>query len=113
MEPVYEDIQLKNILSKSRKEMPFHDFEDELMIEIYKERDRKRSVLKNIKLSWLFFIIGMISGIALISIPSLINETAADFTSYVAILSILMIALCLIILLFAEKLIRFSFFRER
>lgn len=113
MEPVYEDIQLKNILSKSRKEMPFHDFEDELMVEIYKERDRKRSVLKNIKLSWLFFIIGMISGIALISIPSFLNETAADFTSYVAILSILMIALCLIILLFAEKLIRFSFFRER
>ena len=113
MEPVYEDIQLKNILSKSRKEMPFNDFEDELMIEIYKERDRKRSVLKNIKLSWMFFIIGMISGIALISIPSFLNETAADFTSYVAILSILMIALCLIILLFAEKLIRFSFFRER
>ena len=113
MEPVYEDIHLKNILSKSRKEMPFHDFEDELMVEIYKERDRKRSILKNIKLSWMFFIIGMISGIALISFPSFLNETAADFTSYVAILSILMIALCLIILLFAEKLIRFSFFRER
>jgi fatty acid desaturase len=113
MEPVYEDIQLKEILLKSRKEMPFNDFEDELMIEIYKERDRKRYVLKNIKLSWMFFIIGMISGIALISIPSFLNETAADFTSYVAILSILMIALCLIILLFAEKLIRFSFFRER
>ena len=113
MEPVYEDIQLQNILSKSRKEMPFRDFEDELMIEIFKEGDRKRSVLKNIKLSWLFFIIGLISGIALISVPSLLNETAADFTSYAAILSILMIALCLIILLFAEKLIRFSFFRDR
>jgi hypothetical protein len=60
MEPDLEDIQLQNILSKSRKEMPFHDFEDELMVEIYKERDRKRSVLKNIKLSWMFFIIGMI-----------------------------------------------------
>ncbi|MCK4817191.1 hypothetical protein KA005_15585 [bacterium] len=93
--------------------MPFNDFEDELMIEIYKERDRKRSVLKNIKLSWLFFIIGMISGIALISVPSLLNETTADLTLYIATLSILMIALCLIILLFAEKLIRFSFFRER
>ena len=113
MEPVYEDIQLQNILSKSRKEMPFHDFEDELMIEIFKERDRKRSVLKNIKLSWLFFIIGLISGIALISVPSLLDETAADFTSYAATRSILMIALCLIILLFAEKLIRFSFFRDR
>jgi len=113
MEPVYEDIKLQNILSKSRKEMPFRDFEDELMIEIFKEGDRKRSVLKNIKLSWLFFIIGLISGIALISVPSLLNETAADFTSYAAILSILMIALCLIILLFAEKLIRFSFFRDR
>ena len=93
--------------------MPFHDFEEELMIKIYKERDRKRSVLKNIKLSWLFFIIGMISGIALISIPSLVNETAADTTAYLTTLSILMIALCLIILLFAEKLIRLSFFRDR
>ena len=73
MEPDLEDIQLQNILSKSRKEMPFHDFEDELMIEIYKERDRKHSVLRNIKLSWLFFIIGMISGIALISIPSFLD----------------------------------------
>ena len=113
MEPDFEDIQLQEILSKSRKEMPFHDFEDELMIEIYKERDRKRSVLKNIKLSWLFFIIGMISGIALISIPTLLNETATDITSYLATLSILMIALCLIILLFAEKLIRLSFFSDR
>jgi uncharacterized membrane protein len=60
-----------------------------------------------------YFIIGMISGIALISISSFLNETAADLTSYVATLSILMIALCLILLLFAEKLIRFSFFRDR
>ena len=113
MEYDHDDIQLQNILSKSRKEMPFHDFEDELMIEIYKEPDRKRYILKNIKLSWLFFTIGMISGIVLISIPSLLNETAADLTSFLAILSILIIGLCLIILLFAEKLIRFSFFMDR
>jgi len=113
MEHDPENIQLKNILSKSRREMPFHDFEAELMIEIYKEHDGKRSVLNNIKLSWLFFIIGMISGIALISIPSLLNETAADLTSSLAILAVLMILFCLIILLYAEKLISFSFSRDR
>ena len=64
-------------------------------------------------LQWLFFIFGMISGITLISIPSILNETTADLTSLLATLSIMTIALCLIVLMFAEKLIRFSFIRDR
>lgn len=108
-----EDMQFHNILSKCKKEMPFQDFDDEMMIEIHKEHDRERSILKNIKLSWFFFIIGLISGIALVSIPSLLDEASADLNSLLTIFSILMIVVCLMILLFSEKLIRFSFFRER
>ena len=112
MEPEFEDIHLQEILLKGRKELPFLDFEDEIMVEIHKEHDRKRSILKIIKLSWFFFIIGLISGITLVSILPLIYESTEDTSSNITLLSILTIAICLIILLFAEKLIKFSFFKK-
>jgi len=108
----FEDIQLQEILLKGRKEIPFLDFENEIMVEIHKEYDRKRSILKNIKLSWFFFIIGMISGITLVSFLPLIYESTEEASSNITLLSILIIANCLIILLFAEKLIKFSFFKK-
>ena len=112
MEEEFEDIQLQEILLKGRKEIPFLDFENEIMVEIHKEYDRKRSILKNIKLSWFFFIIGMISGITLVSILPLIYESTEEASSNITLLFILIIAICLIILLFAEKLIKFSFFKK-
>jgi hypothetical protein len=112
MEEEFEDIQLQEILLKGRKEIPFPDFENEIMVEIHKEHDRKRSILKNIKLSWFFFIIGMISGITLVSILPLIYESTEEASSNIFLLSILIIAICMIILLFAEKLIKFSFFKK-
>ena len=112
MEQEFEDIHLREILLKGRKEIPFLDFENEIMVEIHKEHDRKRSILKNIKLSWFFFIIGMISGITLVSILPLIYESTEEASSNITLLFILIIAICLIILLFAEKLIKFSFFKK-
>jgi hypothetical protein len=51
METEFEDIHLQEILSKGRKEIPFLDFEEEIMTEIYKDHERKHSILKNLKLS--------------------------------------------------------------
>lgn len=112
IEPYFEDIHIQEILSKGRKEIPFPDFEDEIMVEIHKEHERKRSILRNIKLSWFFFIIGMVSGITLTSILPIINESTGDAFSNFTFLSGILIAFCMIILLFAEKLIKYSFFRK-
>ncbi len=111
MEPEFEDKQLQIILSKGRKDMPFNDFEEELMFEIRKESERKNSILKNIRLSWLFFIIGLITGTILVSVPTLSQTILPDVTSNMILLSVLIMALCLVLLLFIEKLIKLSFFR--
>jgi hypothetical protein len=111
MESRLEDKQLQIILSKGRKELPFPDFEEEMMFEVRKEYDRKNSVVRYIRLSWLFFLIGLVTGIVLLSVPTLSQSIIADINSNILLLSVLIIALCLLLLLFAEKLIRLSFFR--
>lgn len=58
-----DDKLIQKLMSKSSVEMPFNDFEDKLMSEIYLEEKRSKSFFKSLKLSWLFFIIGTGIGI--------------------------------------------------
>jgi hypothetical protein len=51
------------MLSKSRLEVPFPDFEDKIMGLIEKKLSKKVSISRDIKLSWIFFILGTIFGI--------------------------------------------------
>jgi len=55
----------KEIVSKSKLEMPFPDFEDNVMKQIEAKRTSKSPITKDIKLSWIFFVIGSIFGIAI------------------------------------------------
>ena len=57
------DPKLKSLLRESRLEMPFPDFEAQLMETIKKDCVRQKSVLKDIHLSWLFFTVGAIFGL--------------------------------------------------
>jgi len=58
------DPKLKSLLRESKLEMPFPDFEERLMDTIKSAHVKKKSVLKDIHLSWLFFSIGSIFGLA-------------------------------------------------
>lgn len=111
MDNNFEDAQLQELLSKSKKEMPFLDFEENIMLEIYKENERNRSIIKDIKLSWLFFAFGFASGIALTSVFSRFNESILGLSPDKIVVPIQLI-LSLIFLFLLEKLIKISFFEN-
>jgi hypothetical protein len=60
-----EEKLISELMLKSATEMPFADFEEKLMNQIHTEANTSRSFLKNVKLSWFFFIVGTIFGLFL------------------------------------------------
>src|SRR5690625_7239713 len=57
------DSSFKYLMASSRIEMPFDEFEDELMAEISRREKRKGSFAKNVTLSWIFFLAGTLFGV--------------------------------------------------
>lgn len=55
----------QEVMSKSKLELPFHDFEDNVMFEIEKINLHQSSFSKELKLSWIFFIAGSVFGIVI------------------------------------------------
>jgi|SRR3989304_6291513 len=53
----------REIMSKSRLDVPFPDFDDNVMRLIEKRLLKKGSISRDIKLSWAFFVIGSTFGI--------------------------------------------------
>jgi len=70
-----EEKLIRELMEKSGREMPFVDFEEKLMEKIYNEEKISRSFLKDVKLSWFFFIVGSGFGLFLSVISSQINNT--------------------------------------
>jgi hypothetical protein len=67
-----EDTYFKEIMSNSRLDVPFLDFDNKVMGLIEKRLSKKVSITRDIKLSWLFFILGSIFGIIVsIMLPKL------------------------------------------
>ena len=60
-----EDAFYKEIMSKSKLDVPFPDFEDNVMGLIEKRLSKKVSIMRDVKLSWIFFILGSTFGIIL------------------------------------------------
>lgn len=66
------DKRLKALLKDSKLEMPFSDFEDKMMSRVKNELLGKHSIIKNLRLSWLFFLLGSVFGLVVsISLPML------------------------------------------
>jgi hypothetical protein len=55
----------KEIVSKGKLEMPILDFEDSVMRQIAAKKISKSSFTKDIKLSWIFFVIFSFLGVAI------------------------------------------------
>jgi len=60
-----KDPQFKELMSKSKLEMPFPDFEDEVILQIKKQEEHKQSLSQHLKVSWLSFFAGTILGVVL------------------------------------------------
>ncbi|MFP4489597.1 MAG: hypothetical protein ACLFN1_09875 [Bacteroidales bacterium] len=106
------DKYFRDLLSDGNRKMPFNDFEDELMAGIHREHEKSKSVLRNIRLSWIFFFLGLLSGIALVLTPQSLTLLSGQnlLESIIPVAAI--IVSCLIIIFFLEKLIGISFARK-
>ena len=58
-----EENELKKIMQRSKLEIKFPDFEDNVMQQVYAKEASRRSVWRNLKISWIFFFIGTFFGI--------------------------------------------------
>ncbi|MCY1722869.1 hypothetical protein OU798_21150 [Prolixibacteraceae bacterium Z1-6] len=58
-----EEMDFKNMMQQSKLEIQFPDFEEQVMTQIKKKEANRRSVWKNLKMSWLFLFIGAFLGI--------------------------------------------------
>jgi hypothetical protein len=75
-----EDTFFKEIMSKSELDVPFADFEDNVMGLIEKRLSKKVSILRDIKLSWIFFILGSTFGIIVTIILSKLHVSVGGIT---------------------------------
>lgn len=55
----------KEIMSKSRLDLPFSDFEDNVMMQIETKVLHQNKWSKELRLSWIFFIVSSVFGIIL------------------------------------------------
>ena len=60
-----DDSFYRDIMVKSRLEMPFSDFEDNVMREINLQKAQQQSIRQNLKLSWVFFATGSLFGLTI------------------------------------------------
>ena len=58
-----KESDFKNMIQNSKLEIQFPDFEENVMDQIYAKETSRRSVWRNLKLSWIFFVIGTFFGI--------------------------------------------------
>ena len=64
-EPELEEGFFQEIMSKSKLNVPFPDFDNHVMGLIEHQVLKKASISRDIKLSWIFFILGSIIGVIL------------------------------------------------
>jgi hypothetical protein len=68
------DRELRQLIQKSKLQMPFSDFEARLMDRIRTEASKDKYIATNIRLSWLFFGLGSMFG--LLCATMLVNSDA-------------------------------------
>lgn len=90
---------LKEIISKSKLEMPFHDFEDNVMKQIEAQKVLKLSITKDVKLSWIFLVLSSLFGIAT---SYFITQLDQSFFGIKIELATLIFQMCFALLLFGQ-----------
>lgn len=63
-----DDREFYQLMQKSNLNMPFSDFEDNMMDRIYQEARHRKFITNNIKLSTFFFIIGTLFGVIITTV---------------------------------------------
>lgn len=106
-----KESDFKKIMQQSKLEIQFPDFENNVMEQIRAKESSRRSVLKNLKISWIFFFIGTFFGVFA---TQFLTDIRVPFLGESSKL-ILLIGEILIVFVIAsqfDSLIRFTFKRR-
>ncbi len=60
-----EEAFFKELMSKSKLEFPFPDLEDNVMLLIESDQKKQNTIQRDLRLSWIFFLLGSAFGIAI------------------------------------------------
>jgi hypothetical protein len=71
---------LREIMSKGKLEVPFSDLDDKIMRSIEIRNMKRKSILRDIKISWIFFFLGSTLGIIISVILPTLQETVFGIT---------------------------------
>lgn len=102
-----EEELIRELMGKSGHKMPFADFEDKLMDQIHREAKHSQSFLKDVKLSWFFFIVGSCFGLVLSVIAGQMNEPIFGFPAQRIVLLVQVVFVILLLSQF-DKLIELT-----
>lgn len=103
-----EEQDIKDLLKQSKLEIQFPNFEDLVMDKIKAKEANRRSVWKNLKISWIFFFIGSFFGIL---VAQLLADIQIPFLGENSKL-VLLVGEILIVFIVAshfDRLLRFTF----
>ena len=103
-----EDKFLKEMLQKCAGPMPFSDFEDELMRHIQVYEKRRHLMRRNLRFSWFFFTLGMVSGMLLLAILPEWQEFSGGIDAGNMVRSFMVIGCFLLFFLFARNLLNMT-----
>lgn len=71
---------LRKIMSRGKLEVPFSDLDDKIMRSIEIRNIKRKSILRDIKLSWTFFFLASTLGIIISIILPTLQETLLGIT---------------------------------
>ncbi|NQU52154.1 MAG: hypothetical protein HQ522_06400 [Bacteroidetes bacterium] len=103
-----EENNFRNMMQHSKLEIQFPDFEETVMEKIQAKEASRRSVWKNLKISWIFFFIGTFFGLFVTQFLAYIRVPFLGENSKL----ILLVGEILIVLVIAsqfDSLLRFTF----
>jgi hypothetical protein len=103
-----DENKFKELMQQSKLEIQFTDFDDKVMEQIKLKEKSRKLVWKNLKLSWIFFIIGTFFGI---NVSRYLVNLYIPFLGEYSKLLILLIEILIVFVIVSQfdKLVNFTF----
>ncbi|MBN1820582.1 MAG: hypothetical protein JXR31_07255 [Prolixibacteraceae bacterium] len=106
-----EEKEFKKLMEYSELKIEFPDFEDKVMENVNEAKVNKKSVSKNIRLAWFFFLIGLTLGLIA---TNFIENIKFDYFGEDSNLILLAVEVLIVLIITTQfdNLIRFTFKRK-
>jgi hypothetical protein len=106
-----EEKEFKELMELSKLEIQFPDFEEQVMESVRKEEAYKKSIWRNIRWSWFFFLCGLMLGLVLTNV---LAEFEAQYFGENSKLGLYAIEIFIVIILSFQfdNLVRITFGRK-